>query len=363
MALYDKVVQLLDAKPDLKRTVVPRLGELHTVMADLRALGSSIENSGIDDAWIEADVYGTATTRQILKCKHYKRSLRAHIYSYVALYEMVMEEFFKENPQLKEVCWQATEQLEEACSEKDKSAKVQYAKQANTTLLKALTNAEVEREFKESEAQKAKNAMFRSIMNYLHRVETTLFFVAASRNADLALHLQAAEALRKLFFAFDRIKYKRLWPRYIVDMYDLRTNHPATWNGLKVGHLSVTRNAIPFVSIGADHACEHFNKQMKVHSGLIGISNNANARQRFFMATPELSCLSREFKSQFGTAGKNIEHPGLRSSHIRRDHEAIDRIKAAVLSHGNPVIAEGVVQHDHPCLRPTGVCPTNLEHR
>jgi len=42
---------------DLKRTVFPRLGELHTVMAALRALGTSIENSGIDDAWLEAGVY------------------------------------------------------------------------------------------------------------------------------------------------------------------------------------------------------------------------------------------------------------------------------------------------------------------
>ena len=80
MALYEKVVQLLDVRPDLKRTVVPRLGELHVVMAALRALGTSIENSGIDDAWIEAGVYGAATTRQILRCTHHKRSLRAHIY-------------------------------------------------------------------------------------------------------------------------------------------------------------------------------------------------------------------------------------------------------------------------------------------
>ncbi|KAJ8344747.1 hypothetical protein SKAU_G00289400 [Synaphobranchus kaupii] len=201
----------------------------------------------------------------------------------------------------------ATEQVEAACSEEDKSAKAESAKQANATLLEALATAEVVKAFNEWEAQKAQNAMFRSIMNYLHRVETVLFFVAASRNADLALHLEAAEALSKLFFAFDRMKYKRLWPRYIADMHDLRTNHPETWKELEAGNLSVTRNDIPFVSIGADHACEHLNKQMKVHSGLIGISNNANARQRFFMATPELSCLSREFKSQFGigTAGKN----------------------------------------------------------
>ena len=80
IALYEKVIQLVDSRPDLKGKVMPRLGELHVVMCALRALGSSVENSGIDDAWIESDVYGSATTRQILKCTHYKRSLCAHMY-------------------------------------------------------------------------------------------------------------------------------------------------------------------------------------------------------------------------------------------------------------------------------------------
>ena len=50
LALYEKVVQLLDSRPDLKSKVVPRLGELHVVMAALRAIGVSMENSGIYDA-------------------------------------------------------------------------------------------------------------------------------------------------------------------------------------------------------------------------------------------------------------------------------------------------------------------------
>lgn len=50
--------------------------------------------------------------------------------------------------------------------------------------------------------------MFKAMMRYLDWVEAILFFVAATRNADLELHLQAGEALSKLFFAMDRIKYK-----------------------------------------------------------------------------------------------------------------------------------------------------------
>jgi len=37
-------------------------------------------------------------------------------------------------------------------------------------------------------------------------------------------------------------------------------------------YISVTKSSIPFVSIGADHACEQINKMMKIHPGLIGIS-------------------------------------------------------------------------------------------
>ena len=108
LALYEKVAQLLDSRPDLKSKVVPRLGELH-VMAALRAIGVSMENAGIDDAWMEADVYGSATTIQILKCNHYKRTLRAHIYSYMALYELAQDEFSKEYPQLKNACQETAE--------------------------------------------------------------------------------------------------------------------------------------------------------------------------------------------------------------------------------------------------------------
>ena len=80
MVLYEKAVQLVAARADLKGKVLSRLGEPHVVMAALRASGSSTENSGKDGAWIEADVYGSAATRQILQGTNYKRSLRAHIH-------------------------------------------------------------------------------------------------------------------------------------------------------------------------------------------------------------------------------------------------------------------------------------------
>ena len=50
MALYEKAIQFLDARSNLKSEIILRLGELHAVMADLRDLGISKDNSGIADA-------------------------------------------------------------------------------------------------------------------------------------------------------------------------------------------------------------------------------------------------------------------------------------------------------------------------
>ena len=239
MALYEKAVQLLDSRLDLKGAVVPRLGEQHAVMAALRALGTSIENSGIDDAWIEADVYGSATTRQILKCAHYKRTLRAHIHTYMALYELVLEQFFTEKPNLKAICIEPAEKVQEACAKSavDRSSNPESVTRTNDDLLQILTNDDVIQQLNMWEAQKSSNAMFKSLMNYIHRVETILHFVEASRNSDLVLHLQAEKALSKLFFAMDQIKYKRLWSRYIADMHELKTSHPETWRELQDGNI------------------------------------------------------------------------------------------------------------------------------
>lgn len=86
MALYEKVLQLLDARPQLKKMIVPRLGELHAIMAAMRGLGSSIENSGIDDAWIEADVFGV--------CQQHDKSSRSPTTRELCLHTSILPQFF-----------------------------------------------------------------------------------------------------------------------------------------------------------------------------------------------------------------------------------------------------------------------------
>ena len=66
MGLYLPAKKLQMARDDLKHIIL-RPGELHILMAQLRTIGAFIENSGIDMGWIESDLYGPNTVKQILE--------------------------------------------------------------------------------------------------------------------------------------------------------------------------------------------------------------------------------------------------------------------------------------------------------
>lgn len=77
MDLYERAKQLEMARDDCKGKWVLRLGEMHTVMTALRAAGNTIEDSGLDEAWNEADIYGPTTTMQIIEEKTHEEGSRS----------------------------------------------------------------------------------------------------------------------------------------------------------------------------------------------------------------------------------------------------------------------------------------------
>jgi len=54
-----------------------------------------------------------------------------------------------------------------------------------------------------------------------------------------------------------------------------------------------------------DHALEHINRIMKVTGGLVGITQNASARERFFLTAPELNRLAEEALVMAGSPTTN----------------------------------------------------------
>jgi len=157
----------------------------------------------------------------------------------MARYELLLDKFFKEKPHIKFICSKPVNELREVCArsaaDRSTSTSAKCITIANEHLLQTFTDEAVIEQLKNWEAEKCSNAMLKSVVKYLHHVETILHFVEPSRNSDITLHLQAGEALSKLFFALDRIKYKCLWPRYIADMQELERSYPEPGMNFRMG--------------------------------------------------------------------------------------------------------------------------------
>ena len=70
------------------------------VMAQLRAIGSYIDSSGIDLCWMEAGLYGSATVKQIIDGKHERRGERAHVITLQVLFCAIPRSLFTATPTL-----------------------------------------------------------------------------------------------------------------------------------------------------------------------------------------------------------------------------------------------------------------------
>jgi len=191
MALYERAKQLEMTRDDCKGKWVLRLGEMHTGMAALTAVGNAIEDSGLDEAWSEADIYGSITTRQILEAKHMKRTLEAHMTITQALYDLYAEEFFFYHPHLKGPCTTAAQQLDRSCLQqlqKDMSKEQQ-------NMLATLDSQRVLAMMTEFDEQKERQSLlFKFVRTYMRMVLLIYMFIRATRDGLWELHLSSLDA-------------------------------------------------------------------------------------------------------------------------------------------------------------------------
>ena len=75
-----------------------RVGELHAVFASLKAIVKYIDESGVDQSLVEADIYGPTTIQQI-KGKHMKWGIDAYTTVNLALYKPCLAKLFKKYPE------------------------------------------------------------------------------------------------------------------------------------------------------------------------------------------------------------------------------------------------------------------------
>ena len=96
LQLYSKCIQL-QSNLEISKQFIFRMGELHIVFATLKNLGKIIDESGLDQSFIEARIYGPNTVEKIKNGKHIKRSFEGFLTLYVSLYKIYLNELIDQN--------------------------------------------------------------------------------------------------------------------------------------------------------------------------------------------------------------------------------------------------------------------------
>jgi len=192
------------------------------------------------------------------------------------------------------------------------------------------------------ERKEAKSPLFKFVRRYMRMIMLIYTFIRATRDGQFELHLSSLDEMCIYFFAHDKQKYARLAPRYLAEMKALKMTDPGIYQEFMDGNFSVHKNEIPFCAVGVDHALEHINRIMKVTGGLVGITQNASARERFFLTAPELSRLAEEARRMAGSqSATRKEHHDLSTTVWARQEDNIRRLKNVIRESMNPMTHEG----------------------
>ena len=211
--------------------------------------------------------------------------------------------------------------LNEACALKDH----QQISRLHCELTNSLESKNLSQMLLQFETERMNNYQMRMISIYMRMFERLLLFIHATRSQNWSLHLSAAEDLIPDLLSTDRIKYGRLLPVYLAEMYSLETSDPVVWEAFSNGEFAVQKTKIPFVALGMDHAGEQVNKLLKINGGLIGVSKNVNARNRFMITAPIISGISTEAKKVCGIHKEKSEHHQLSNAYLNLQHDMITK--------------------------------------
>ena len=156
--------------------------------------------NGLDEALIEAEIYGPNTLEQIKGGKHYKRSFNAFLTIYLALFELYSKEALSDKVVLRIAA-------EEVIAQQSENGEWSLTELVDD--LQELGTFSLVNEF--DSQLKGQPKLYR---NFMKLVGIMLLFVRASPQGLWELHLASLEMFVKFFFAYDQQNYARLSPVY-----------------------------------------------------------------------------------------------------------------------------------------------------
>jgi len=227
------------------------LGGLHIEMATLRLLGHWLNGCGWVQSLTQAGVATSGVAESFINATHVKRTRYAHTVTAAALY----------------ICMKQSYTL--------------YCEQQ-------LDNETVD--FDEWRAECVNSSVQFRFWNTVLELELLLLaFVRSLTEGNFTLYVDSLQQLAPWFFALDQTNYAGWLSVHLRDMLLLQSNHSNIFKEFMVGNFTVSKSHSQFSAMSIDQAHEQLNALLKGDGGVVGLTENDAALNRWIVAT----CRSR----------------------------------------------------------------------
>ena len=339
LAIYVKAKEIEWRYADEFRDIVIRLGGFHIALNYLAVIGKQFQDCGLEDLIIESNTYGSGTASALLKGKSYNRGVRAHKLVMEAMLRLQWQSFSTWVQDHRE-----NEEMLNAIDVENINRKITVCRDnvKQGELLRENFRAlctdlpEIQQLFTSFKAEESsKSYLFAYWSSYIEMIELLLEFIRAERDGNWLLHLSATAGMVPYFYSMDRTNYSRWLPIYLADMHQLSTTHPEVHAEFLIGNHSVSRSNQPFSQVWTDMALEQsVNLDSKKRGGIIGITQKAEALDRWFLTIHERAAITTATKHMCGLQEneKVGTHKDLGAQRLKRDEADVHKLLSVFTS-------------------------------
>ena len=334
-AIYAKLQEILWQDQTLNdqamySAIVPRMGTFHVICVLLAVIGRRFGDAGLRDVLVEGNVISSGSVSAALEGRHYNRAVRAHLVV-AEVFEHLRWRSFEE--------WFSRSDITisfEAMKEALDSVRNDLSMEAVTKLISHPVFGDVQKKYVEF-CSSAHGPMFSFWTSYLELVGLLRCFLRATREGNWSLHLECVRELLPWLFAYDRTNYCRYLSAYWCEMKCLPSTHPIANAQMERGEFAVQRSGRYFSQVPVDQCLEQtINRDTKVSGGIIGISMNASAVQRWVLTSHIRAELTRCCKDAAGMAPHDDAHKALQSVGISASINLLRDVHLLLGSLSNP---------------------------
>ena len=343
--VYHLVTKIYLQDPGVFARLFPFLGGFHLTKSALRCAGKFVRGSGVEDVFIECNIFGLKTVEAVMNGSHYYRSFDGLMMLRDALTKLKMRAFWEENSVNN--CTTAVEKLE-----KLRDALLKNSKTDSTVLINQLVNCnEVKKlitdieNFTEKCAESSPQSKY--WLNFIRIMNTIKDFIRSERDADFFLNMQTLENLLPIFLGCDALNYLRYGSFHLELLKRAKITHPELYASFIKGNFVVKRTTGSFNAVSPDLALEQtIQRSAKSSHGIIGQTKSAEYVAEWCLTYHEELAIANAYRditnsNQLGNTEMKAHHH-LRASKIKEINNHTENLAEYINSQGqgNPFIRE-----------------------